>query len=180
MKRVRSANKAKIEPAKIADLEELTRILDKANEYSRVKSGEPAWALRDLALRELTLHIKAGNCFVMREDQKIMATMTITDEDRLWGETGTDGTALYIHKLMKNPECHARNLGLRFMAFAAHEALKQNRKFIRCDTISNQKRLIKYYFKLGFIEKGLFTYQPSGRGGIFLEAEAEAITASLV
>jgi hypothetical protein len=169
----------RISLAKTTDFEELTIIMDKANEYALDKSGEPIWGLREYALRELTAHLKAGECFVMRDDQKIAATMTITDEDRLWGEYGADDDALYFHKLMKDPQYPIRDVGLIFISFVANEASKRNKKFLRCDTISTQKRLINYYFKLGFVEKGSFTYRPSGRPGVFLEALTKEVIANL-
>ena len=164
-----------IEPANVSDFKELTRLLDKANEYSHEKSGLPAWGLKEYALRELEEHLNDGACYVMRDQLKIVATMTITDTDWLWGGKSADGTALYIHKLMKDPECRIRNIGLIFISFAAHKALTQNKKFIRCDVISSQKQLVKYYLKLGYIEKASFTYRPSGRPGVFLEADTEKL-----
>jgi len=164
-----------IEPANANDFKELTRLLDKANEYSLERSGLPAWGLKEYALRELAEHLNDGACYVMRDKQKIVATMTITDKDWLWGDKSTDGTALYFHKLMKDPECRIRNIGLIFISFVAHRALTQNKKFIRCDVISSQEQLVKYYLKLGFIHKASFTYRPSGRPGVFLEASADEI-----
>jgi|HubBroStandDraft_4_1064222.scaffolds.fasta_scaffold351812_2 hypothetical protein len=155
--------------AKTTDFKELTRIMDEANEYSRARSGEPAWKLKELALSELHEHVKAGNCFVMKVDQKIVATMTITDSDTFWGKPGTDGTALYVHKLMKHPGTHVRNVGLQFLSFAAHKAVQQHKEFLRCDTIATQKRLIDYYIRLSFVIKKHFVYLPSTRPGIFME-----------
>jgi hypothetical protein len=168
-----------IVPANASDFKELTRLLDKANEYSLEKSGEQVWGLREYALRELAEHLKDGACYVMRYKGKIVATMTITNEDWLWGDKSADGKALYIHKLMKDPECRILNIGLTFISFATHKALEQNKKFIRCDVISSQVQLVQYYLKLGFIEKATFTYRPSGRPGVFLEADAEKLISQI-
>jgi hypothetical protein len=165
-----ASSETHIERATISDFDELTAMMDEANEYSRAKSGEPAWKLKDLALRELAEHLKAGDCFVMKVDQKIVATMTITDSDSLWGESGADGTALYMHKLMKHADCPVPDVGLAFLSFTAHKAQELKRTVLRCDTITTQERLIDYYIRLGFVIKKHFTYYPSERPGVFMEA----------
>jgi hypothetical protein len=169
-----------IERATVSDLEELTQIMDEANEYSLVLSGEPMWRFKELALSELTEHLKAGDCFVMKVDQKIVASMTMTDSDSLWGEHGADGTALYMHKLMKHHDCPVPDVGLDFLSFAAHKALELKRTLLRCDTIATQKRLIDYYIKLGFVIKKHFVYHPSERPGVFMEASVRDVLERIV
>ncbi len=171
----RAGNDAEISTAKITDLEELTFMMDEANEYSRAKSGEPAWRLKELALKELRAHLKADQCFVMKVDQKIVATITITYSDALWGKSGADGTALYIHKLMKHSNCRVPHVGLKFVGFAAHKALQQHIEFLRCDTLSAQKQLVDYYLRLGFVIEREFVYHPSERPGVFLQAPVRDI-----
>ena len=164
-----------IEKAQNADFDALVRIMNQANQYAIDKAGEPMWTAMEFVYRQLHAHIESSDCFVMRDEDKIVATMTITDKDILWGEAGADGKALYIHKLMKDPAMPAQNVGLTFLLFAAHQALKQDKKYIRCDTVPSQKHLVNYYLKLGFIKKGAFAYPTTERDGIFLEVDAEEL-----
>lgn len=168
-------DETKIEPAKVSDFEELTQIMDEANLYSLTKSDEPMWTAMDFVRGELRAHLEAGECFVLRKEQKILATMTITNEDALWDSESTDGKALYIHKLMKNSECHIKNVGLIFISFAAHEAIRQNRRFLRCDTKPTQVRLVNYYYGLAFVKKRSFVYSVTNKPGVLLEADAREV-----
>jgi hypothetical protein len=169
----------KIEPAKLADFEQLVQIMDQANHYARTKSGEPMWTAMDFVHSQLRSHLEAGDCFVLRHAQEIVATITISKQDPLWGEDGTDNNALYIHKLMKNPESSIRDIGLTFLSFAAHEAVRQNRKFLRCDTKTSQERLINYYLGLGFAKKRSFNYSVTGFEGVLLEAAVQDVITRL-
>ena len=173
------SDEAKIAPAKVSDFEELTRVMDRANEYALTKSGDPMWTAMDFVRGQLRSHLEAGDCFVLRDAQKIVATITITEEDALWGDDGQDNNALYIHKLMKNPESHIRDIGLTFLSFAAHEAIRQNKKFLRCDTKTSQERLINYYYGLGFVKKRSFHYSVTGSEGVLLEADAQEVIARI-
>lgn len=168
-----------IELATLADYDELLSLLDKANLYALDRSGEPMWTAMQFVYNQVRSYIEAGYCYIIRDRQKIMATMTITDKDEFWKDSGSEDEALYIHKLMKNPESSVKNVGLVFLSFAAHETLRHKRKFIRCDTVPTQVRLINYYKKLGFIEKGRFVYPSSGRDGVLLEADAKEIIKNL-
>jgi ribosomal protein S18 acetylase RimI-like enzyme len=169
----------KIEPAKLSDFEQLVQIMDQANHYAQTKSGEPMWTAMDFVHGQLRSHLEAGDCFVLRHAQKIVATITISKEDPLWGQDGTDNTALYIHKLMKDPESSIRDIGLTFLSFAAHEAIRRNRKLLRCDTKISQARLINYYHGLGFTKKRSFHYSVTGFEGVLLEADAQQVITRL-
>lgn len=168
-------DETKIESAKVSDFEELTQILDEANRYSLTKSSEPMWTAMDFVRGQLRSYLEADECFVLRKDQKILATITITSEDALWSNEGADGKALYFKKLMKAPACSIPSVGLLFISFAAHQALKQNRQFLRCDTKLSQVRLLNYYLGLGFVKRHSFTYKVTEKDGILLEAEAKEL-----
>ncbi len=150
---------SQIQLAKLSDLESILAIMDKANQYSLDKSGEPQWTAMNHARGELRTHLEQENCYVIKDKRgAINAIMTLTEEDTYaWGEEGLDQTALYFHKLMKDPESSLANPGLTLLSFAAREALRRGKSHLRCDTVSSMKRLISYYESLGFRIKNVLS-----------------------
>jgi len=57
--------------------------------------------------------------------------------------------------------------------------MRRNKPLLRCDVVAELPGLINYYLKLGFENKGDFTYESSGRPGVFLEAPPETVLAKI-
>ena len=111
---------------------------------------------------------------MLKDDSNhVIAAFTLTQDDiERWGGEGVDGQALYCHKLMKDPNSSEPQVAKRFLAFAAQEAQKQNRPYLRCDVKASLTRLIDYYKSMGFYEKRRITYPTTQVEAILLEAEA--------
>lgn len=161
-----------IERATVHDLSALIALFDKANAYSIERSGQAKWTNMEIAIADMSGHVKHGECYVIRSDNNIAATMAIAHSDKFWVD---DGKALYLHKLMKDTDIDVPNVGLKFLEFAANRAIEEHKEFLRCDTKPIQARLVKYYIRLGFKNKGSFKYNSTGLEGLLLEAEVSEV-----
>lgn len=162
--------------AELKDLNALLEIMKQANQYALSKSGKLMWTTQH-AEDGLRTQLKCGDCFVIRNpDKKIAAAIVLDEEDiYAWDDQGKDGKALYVHKLMKNPQYSQANVGLKLMHFAAQEALRRGKRVIRCDTIAGTTGLIDYYLKLGFITQRTMIYKSSNREGVLMQAESQLV-----
>lgn len=165
-----------IQLAKSEDLNAMLTIMDRANQYALEKGGEPQWTMKHSRDR-LRMDLNQDNCYVMRDRHgRINATMALTEEDLYcWEEEGKDQKALYFHKLMKDPGNAPANAGRIFISFAAHEALRRGKIWLRCDAKLSVKKIVAYYENLGFIKKRFIRYPVTGNKAVLLEASPKEI-----
>lgn len=176
-----SAPKPEITPAAPADFEGMKRLLDKANEYAVKRSGYAGWTAMDHVHGQIRTQLGNGELFVLRNNEgAITASVALTDNPGEWGQTAKDDPALYFHKLLKDPDISSPGDGTRLVHFVATEAQRRNKSFVRCDTVSDLTGLIKYYERLGFVDRGRFAYASTGRAGILLEAPTEVLLAKTI
>ncbi|MES2971037.1 MAG: hypothetical protein V4702_01820 [Patescibacteria group bacterium] len=165
-----------IQPAVPADTDAILAILDRANQLALENSGEPMWTAMTYVHDQLRSQIESGDCFVMKDEQDtITSLIVITQQDTLWEDDGTDEQALYFHKLMKDPEIAPKGSGFPLIAFAAREAIRRGRTYLRCDTKTSMIQLIEYYRRLGFATKRSMTYPTTDQAGVLLEAKPEEV-----
>jgi len=176
-----SSSQRIIELVSIEDYDQVEQLMDRANEYARQRSGDYLWHYLDFVRSLMRHNILNGQLYAIRNDEReITSTIAIIEEDkRIWGEIGVDGQALYLEKLMKNPQKAEPDEAKQLMVFAAKEAIRRGRPYLRCDTVSSQEGLVRYYQRLGFRDRGHFTYTPSNKPGILLEITARELIKNL-
>ena len=81
-------------------------------------------------------------------------TIALTDKE-IW-EGKEKGDAIYIHRIVTNPNFRGNNLVTKIVEWAKVYADKINRKYVRLDTLGNNTRLIEHYTKSGFTFLGMF------------------------
>ena len=79
---------------------------------------------------------------------------TAFDDPDIWEERNDD-PAVYIHRIATNPDFRGRNLVNHIVNWAIGYAAANNKKFIRLDTVGENKGLIAHYTKCGFDFLGL-------------------------
>lgn len=160
-----------ISVATMTDYEMLKELLQKANQYSIKISGIPQWTKWDVVYGQLQAYIESGSTHVERDNhEEVISAIAVDEEDEVWGDASKDNLALYLHQLAKDPKKAPPGSGLRLINFAATEAVRKEKKYLRCDTSPELIELVEYYRRLGFEEAGTFIYESSGRPGILLEA----------
>jgi hypothetical protein len=166
-----------VQPAKQEDLDDLFTILDRANQYAFDKTGKYQWQFIDNARNELRQDLAKGNCFVIKnKTNHIEAVIAISEQDTaFWGKQGADGTALYFHKLMKDPSNASPESGVSLIGFAATETLRRGKKVLRCDAKASMEIIIKYYERLAFQAKRHILYPLTGNKAMLLEADPKEV-----
>jgi ribosomal protein S18 acetylase RimI-like enzyme len=92
-------------------------------------------------------------------DNKIACVWATTFNDpQIWEERNND-PAVYIHRIATNPEFRGQNLVQQIVEWAKRYALRNEKKFIRMDTVGENLGLITYYRKCGFNFLGLLKLQ---------------------
>lgn len=170
----------KIEQARPSDFDELKSLLDRANQYSIERSGLKLWTMMDYVYGQLQKQINDGECYVLRNRAgNITSCIVLTDDGSEWGEREHDSDALYFHKWMKDPGLADSSEPKKLLRFAAEEAIRQKKSYLRCDTVPSLIKLLKYYDRLGFKRIALFVYESSGRPGILLEVKPDLLLKNL-
>lgn len=81
---------------------------------------------------------------------------TTFSDPQIWEERNED-PAVYIHRIATDPDFRGQNLVAEIVRWAKESASRNHKKFIRMDTVGENKGLISYYEKCGFEFLGLLT-----------------------
>jgi GNAT superfamily N-acetyltransferase len=95
---------------------------------------------------------QAGEVYVVRDDSRIVATQTVTDDDAFWRDRPAD--ALYAHRLAVADGY--RGLGAAVLAWTEELAASRGRSLLRIDCMASNRRLRDYYEAAGFVHAGDF------------------------
>jgi hypothetical protein len=124
-----------IEKASSQNLLSLQHLLVQANEYSLQLSKRQAWENVEKAQNAIKKELQQGNIFIIRNNNTITSSITLSEKSNVWGKLGKDGKALYFMKLMKNANKAHSDEGIVLLKFAALEAEKRKKVYVRCDAI---------------------------------------------
>ncbi|MDR2145384.1 MAG: GNAT family N-acetyltransferase [Tannerella sp.] len=91
---------------------------------------------------------------LMIDGQMACVWATTFDDPQIWEERNND-PAVYIHRIATNPDFRGQYFVDELVVWAKIYALKNEKKFIRMDTVGENKGLIDYYQKSGFDFLGL-------------------------
>jgi ribosomal protein S18 acetylase RimI-like enzyme len=109
------------------------------------------WRSESRSTLELEQRIGRGEVAVLREDGRVVASVTVTWEDAAyWGAAGRDGTAGYIHALVRDRERTAPGLGVQLLVWAESRIVARGRQLSRLDTRADWGRLLRYYQAHGY------------------------------
>jgi GNAT superfamily N-acetyltransferase len=93
--------------------------------------------------------MEAGRLFVLKEDGRTVASVTLTVEDAHWHD---GAAALYIHHLVSATDSHGA--GDAMLAFCTEKALTEGCDYLRLDCARHNRQLNDYYETHGFVLVG--------------------------
>lgn len=134
------------------DFEEIFRLYDAAIEFQK-SVFDKSWLPfeREMVGRE----IEEKRHWKILIDEKIACIFSITFSDALiWKEKNSDA-AVYIHRIVTNPEFRGRKFVPKIMEWSLDYAKSIGKKFVRMDTWGDNQKLIDYYTACGFEFLGL-------------------------
>ncbi|HMR57440.1 MAG TPA: GNAT family N-acetyltransferase [Cyclobacteriaceae bacterium] len=142
-----------IENSVMADAVEIARLYESARDLQKIK-GAVCWPLFDKKLIET--EITEGRQWKIVIDTQIACVWATTFSDpQIWEERNADAS-VYIHRIATNPIYRGQNLVKEIVRWAKVYAEKNEKEFIRLDTVGENKELIRHYQKCGFDFLGIF------------------------
>lgn len=107
------------------------------------------WEPDEISDADIVARADAGELVLARDGQTAIACMYLQDSDaRFWPEA-RDGEALYVHRLAVRRSHGGRGVSRALLDWAASEARRMGRPFIRLDT-EMRPALLALYENAGF------------------------------
>lgn len=154
------------------DFDEIFRLYDAAIEFQKAKFHR-AWLPFDRAM--INREIDEKRHWKILLDDKIACIFSVTFEDPfIWKEKSGE-PAIYIHRIVTNPEFRGQKFVPKITDWAREYAPAVGKKFIRMDTWGDNQKLRDYYIDCGFEFLGVITPTAS----VDLPKHYDGITLSL-
>jgi len=134
------------------DIDEIFRLYKIASDYQKTKYivHFPEFE-RELVETE----IKEKRQWKISIDNNFACIFATTFSDPLIWEEKDKGDSVYIHRIATNSDYRGNNFVGDIVVWAKGYAKENNKKFIRLDTVGDNKKLIEHYKKCGFTFLGL-------------------------
>lgn len=143
-----------IENSNQEDIEEIFRLYRIASDYQRGKKTVVVWPEFDRTM--VNIEIVQDRQFKLIINEEIACVWAITFSDaQIWGEKNADA-AIYIHRIATNPNFRGHNFVGSIVDWSKTYAVAQQKRYIRLDTLGDNKGLIRYYTGAGFDFIGMF------------------------
>jgi ribosomal protein S18 acetylase RimI-like enzyme len=134
------------------DLKNIFTLYDYARKFQKIK-GAVLWPeFNDSLIESEIAHNQQWKIVI--DDQIACIWSSTFNDPEIWLERNAD-PAVYIHRIATNPAFRGRNLVNAIVVWAKGYARENGKKFVRIDTVGENKGLIDYYQKCGFDFLGL-------------------------
>lgn len=132
----------------LKDLEQIKWLFDESLKL-KSKNGYKVWESID----ETALHKEISNNlqFKIVKDETILCIFSIQYNDPFIWRDRDKNNAIYLHRIVTNPNFKGQKLFEKVLTWAIEHARKENKKFIRMDTWADNHQLIDYYKSFGFM-----------------------------
>lgn len=129
------------------DLETIFEFFESAITYQK-KNTYPVWKGYDK--NALIKDINDGNQYKIMIGTRIAMLFSVCYSDPLiWGER-ENGTALYLHRIVVNPDFKGKKLFSMVLAWSIFHGRLNNLRLVRMDTWAENSIIINYYKSFGF------------------------------
>ncbi|MCE3227769.1 MAG: family N-acetyltransferase [Bacteroidetes bacterium] len=159
-------------PSIPTDIDIIFEFYDKAIAFQKANSNQH-WLPFERSLIEKEIEEHRQWKIVM--EGKIVCIFAITFSDpNIWGERNTV-PAIYIHRIVTNPDFRGNNFVGNIVDWAKIYGKQHEKRYVRMDTWGDNLKLKSYYEKFGFSYLGIITPQRVNE----LPAHYSSITLSL-
>lgn len=141
----------RFETASASDFDLIFDLYDKAIEFQKTVFDKQWLGFDgDLVNRE----IAEGRLWKILDDRRVGCIYSVTYEDPvIWGDESHIG-AMYIHRIVTNPNFRGRSYVRKIVDWARVHAAEKGLQYIRMDTWADNLKLKDYYIDCGFAWKG--------------------------
>lgn len=101
----------------------------------------------DLVMTEI---IENRQWQIQNDDGTAMCVFATTFTDAAIWKEKNDEPAIYIHRIVTDPEFRGANFVEHIITWAVNFGGKNGKKFVRIDTWGDNPRLVNYYIRCGF------------------------------
>ncbi len=135
------------------DVNEILSLYDAARNL-QTKKGMVVWPIfeKNLIEKEIDEHRQ----WKLIVDNTIACNWAITFDDKDIWEEKEKGDAIYIHRIATNPTMRGNRYVDKIVEWAKEYAREKGKRYVRLDTLGNNKGLIKHYTSAGFRFLGIF------------------------
>jgi GNAT superfamily N-acetyltransferase len=110
--------------------------------------------------------IEADTCYLVLVDGELAGTITLDEyaDPDFWGPDDDPRDALYVHRMIIDRRYAGQKVGAEVLDWAAGEAARQGKKWLRLDAWQTNGELHGYYRRQGFehVRTLNYTHRPSG------------------
>jgi RimJ/RimL family protein N-acetyltransferase len=136
-----------IENAEREDIKIILELYDKAIEFQKTVFDKP-WLGFDVEF--VNREIQEGRLWKITEAGLIANIFSVTYSDPMLWLGKSDDPAMYIHRIVTNPDFRGRGYVPAITEWAKSHARKKGLQFVRMDTWSDNQKLLDYYQNCGF------------------------------
>lgn len=134
------------------DIDSIISLYKNARDVQKIKNAV-LWPVFDKKMIALEVAEKRQWKIVIN-NQIACVWATTFDDPQIWEKRNSD-PSVYIHRIATSPDFRGQNLVLKIVEWAKIHAKENSKKYIRLDTVGENKGLITYYQKCGFDFLGL-------------------------
>lgn len=122
--------------------------------------------------RSLAEAIARGEVFVVRQDDRIIGTVTVDDyaDGEFWTPEDQPHEALYIHRMVVTRAARGQEVGRQMIDWALARAASQGKRWLRLDAWRTNAELHAYYLRHGFEHVRTVDLPHRGSGTLFQHA----------
>lgn len=144
----------KILPITLEEIETVFEFYTTASKHQQAIKAVAIWP--EFERTPIKKEIEEGRQWKIIVNNQVVCIWAITFSDPdIWEERNTD-SAIYIHRIATHPNFRGNNCVSEIVKWAKVYAKKENKQYIRLDTVGNNLKLIDYYQKSGFDYLGQF------------------------
>jgi GNAT superfamily N-acetyltransferase len=132
-----------------ADAPIAAAILREVSEWL-VAQGRKLWDPVEISDEDVARRARAGELVLGREGDEVIACMYLQRSDPLFWPEAKSGDALYVHRLAVRRAFAGRGNAREMLDWAAAEARRLGRPFVRLDT-ELRSSLVRLYEDAGFV-----------------------------
>jgi RimJ/RimL family protein N-acetyltransferase len=138
----------------IEDFDEILRLYDLAIEFQKTVFDK-TWLPFDRKMLETEITEKRHWKILL--DDQIACIFSIAFSDPLIWKEKNDAPAIYIHRIVTNPDFRGHKFVPKIVDWAHEYTRSIGKKYIRMDTWGDNQKLIDYYINCGFEFLGVVT-----------------------
>jgi ribosomal protein S18 acetylase RimI-like enzyme len=129
------------------DLNDIYKLFDRSIIYQE-KNGYPVWKNYDK--NAIVRDIQNKNHYKIIIDTVPAIVFSACYTDKLLWRDRDQQNAIYLHRIVVNPDCKGQQLFGKILEWAIVHARQKELRYIRMDTWAANPTLINYYEKFGF------------------------------